>query len=63
MLVTGLSFGEEVCNLKLRGDIVKRNRLITDRTPGEVGINANMIGQRMLDRVSSNLKGAGTVTV
>ena len=63
MPVTSLSFGEEVCNLKLRREVVKSYCLITNGASSEVSVNDNVFGQLMFDRISSNLKGAGTVTV
>ena len=58
-----LSFGEKVVNLKLSREVVKRNSLIADRTPGEVGIHSNMLGQVILDQINSNLQSLGTVTM
>ena len=63
MLVMRLSLGKEVDNLKLSREVVKRNSLISNRTPGEVGIHSNMLGQLMLNRISNNLKSPGIVTM
>ena len=56
MLVTCLSLGEEIDNLKLSREVVEGNNLIMNRTLSEVGIHTNVLGQLILDRISSNLK-------
>ena len=48
MLITCLSLGEEISNLDLSGKVVEGDHLITNRTPSEVGIHTNMLGQLML---------------
>ena len=63
MLGTRLGLGEEVCNLDLRREIVEGDNLIANRAASEVRIDTNVLGQLMLDGISSNLKGTSTVTV
>ena len=57
MLGTGLGLGEEINTLDLRWKIV----LITNGAASEMRIHTNVLGQLMLDRISSNLKGSSTV--
>ena len=63
MLSTRLGLGEEVSNLDLRREIVEGHYLITHGATSKVSIDTNMLGELMLDRVSSNLKSTCTVTV
>ena len=63
MLITGLSLGEEVNNLDLRGKIMKGDSMIPTRAPGKVSIHADVLGQLMLDRIDDNLKGTSAVIV
>ena len=60
---TRLGLSEEIGNLDLRRKIMEGNNLISNRAASKVGINTNMLGQLMLDGISSNLKGTSTVTV
>ena len=58
MLITGLSLGEEISNLDLGGKVVEGDCLITNRTPSEVGIHTNMLGE-----IDGNLKRPSVVTM
>ena len=58
-----LGLGEEISNLDLRGKVVEGDYLSTNTTPGKLGIHAYVLSQLMLDRIRSNLKGTGAVTV
>ena len=42
---------------------MEEDRLITNRTPSEMGIHTNMLGQLMLGGISSNLESPSVVTV
>jgi hypothetical protein len=55
MLSTRLGLGEEISNLNFRRKIVERDYLITNGATSKVSINTYMLGELMLDRISSNL--------
>ena len=63
MLITRLGLGEDISHLNLCGDVVKRDNPVTNRASCEVGVHTNVLGQLMLDRIGSNLKGTSAVTV
>jgi len=63
VLISSLSFGEEISDLDLSGKVVEGDRLVTNSAPSEVGIHTNMLGQLMLGGISCNLKSSSAVTV
>ena len=63
MLIASLGFGEEISNLGLSGKVVEGDNLITYSASTKVRVDANVLGQLMLDRNGCNLKGTSAVTV
>ena len=62
LLLLSLRLGEEISRLKLGRQVMGDNgalKMISE----EEGINTNMLGQLMLDRIGSNLYDAGVITV
>ena len=58
-----LGFGEEISNLDLSRKIVEGDDLIMYTAPCKVCVDANVLGQLMLDRIGSNLKSLSAVTM
>ena len=50
-----MGFGEEINNLDISGKVVEEDDPITYKTPSKVRVDANVLGQLMLDRIRSNL--------
>ena len=63
MLIVCLGLSEEISNLDLGGKVVEGDSLVTNRTPSEMSIHTNMLGQLMLGGISCNLKSPSTITV
>ena len=63
MLIACLGLGEEIINLDLGRKVVEEDNLVTNRTPSEMSIHTNMLGQLMLGGISCNLKSPSAVTV
>ena len=63
MLIASLGFGEEINNLDLGGKIVEGDDLITYGAPSKVCVDANVLGQLMLDRIGGNLESTSAVIV
>ena len=63
MLIACLGLGEEINNLDLGGKVVEGDSQVTNRTPSEMSIHTNMLGQLMLGGISCNLKSPSAVTV
>ena len=55
MLIASLCLGEEISNLDLSGKVVKGDNLIMYRAPSKVRVDANVLGQLILDRIDDNL--------
>ena len=63
MLIASLGLGEEINNLDFSGKVVEGDNLITYRSSSKVHVDANVLGQLMLDRIDDNLKGTSGVTM
>ena len=62
-MIVCLGLGEEISNLDLGGKVVEGDSLVTNRTPSEMSIHTNMLGQLMLDGINCNLKSPSAVIV
>ena len=50
-----MDLGEEISNLDLSGKVVEGDNPITYRAPSKIRVDANVLGQLMLDRIRGNL--------
>ena len=54
-MISSLGLSEEISNLNLGGKVVEGDDLIIYRAPSKVRVDANVLGQPMLDQVGCNL--------
>ena len=58
-----LRFGEQICKLALRGNIVRDKSTLKVLITKEEGINTYVLGERVLGWIQYDLNGPGVVTI